>query len=42
MSMAGCNLTLLYLWKRNLWIKVIAHFLVDFISFMLTPYLLAK
>lgn len=41
-SMAGGLLTLLYLWKRNLWINIIAHFLVDFITFMLIPYLIDK
>ena len=41
-TMAGGILTLLYLWKRNLWINIIAHFLVDFITFMLIPFLLAN
>ncbi|MBC5992000.1 CPBP family intramembrane glutamic endopeptidase [Pontibacter cellulosilyticus] len=39
---AGGLITLLYLWKRNLWINIIAHFLVDFIAFMMIPLLLAK
>ncbi|MGH8371404.1 MAG: lysostaphin resistance A-like protein [Gammaproteobacteria bacterium] len=32
---AGAILTLLYLWRRNLWINMIAHFIVDGAAFLL-------
>lgn len=32
---AGVLLTLLYLWRRNLWINMIAHFIVDGAAFLL-------
>lgn len=32
---AGIILTLLYLWRRNLWVNMIAHFIVDGAAFLL-------
>ena len=32
---AGIILTLLYLWRRNLWVNMIAHFVVDGAAFLL-------
>jgi uncharacterized protein len=32
---AGILLTLLYLWRRNLWVNMIAHFIVDGAAFLL-------
>jgi membrane protease YdiL (CAAX protease family) len=31
----GLLLTLLYVWRRNLWINIIAHFVVDGASVLL-------
>jgi uncharacterized protein len=31
----GLLLTLLYVWRRNLWINIIAHFVVDGVSVLL-------
>jgi len=36
-GLVGAVITLFYLWKRNLWITIIAHFLVDFIAMMAPP-----
>ena len=33
----GAALTAMYLWKRNLWITIVPHFLVDFIPNVLVP-----
>ncbi|WP_051068806.1 CPBP family intramembrane glutamic endopeptidase [Cesiribacter andamanensis] len=41
-TIAGALLTAMYMWKRNLWINMIGHFLVDFITFMLIPLLLQQ
>ena len=32
---AGALLTLLYLWRRNLWANMLAHFMVDAVGFLL-------
>ncbi len=32
---AGAMLTLLYLWRRNLWANMLAHFIVDAVGFLL-------
>jgi membrane protease YdiL (CAAX protease family) len=32
---AGAVLTLLYLWRRNLWGNILAHFIVDAVGFLL-------
>jgi membrane protease YdiL (CAAX protease family) len=32
---AGILLTLLYLWRRNLWVNMVAHFIVDAAAFLL-------
>jgi uncharacterized protein len=32
----GIMLTLLYLWRRKLWVNIIAHFIVDGVSVLLT------
>jgi uncharacterized protein len=32
---AGAMLTLLYLWRRNLWANMLAHFMVDAVGFLL-------
>jgi len=37
----GLILTLLYLWRRNLWATIIAHWLTDASAFILLPVLLA-
>ncbi|GAA4467641.1 hypothetical protein GCM10023189_51680 [Nibrella saemangeumensis] len=34
---AGLLLTIFYSWKRNIWINIIGHFLVDFTLFMMIP-----
>lgn len=34
-GLAGAILTLLYLWRRNLWINMLAHFIVDAAAFLL-------
>ncbi|MDR3683751.1 MAG: CPBP family intramembrane metalloprotease [Geothrix sp.] len=34
-GLAGAILTLLYLWRRNLWINMLAHFIVDGAAFLL-------
>lgn len=34
-GLAGAMLTLLYLWRRNLWINMLAHFMVDAAAFLL-------
>lgn len=34
-GLAGALLTLLYLWRRNLWINMLAHFMVDAAAFLL-------
>lgn len=34
-GLAGAVLTLLYLWRRNLWINMFAHFMVDAAAFLL-------
>ena len=34
-GLAGAILTLLYLWRRNLWINMLAHFMVDAAAFLL-------
>jgi membrane protease YdiL (CAAX protease family) len=31
---AGAALTLLYLWRRNIWVNMIAHFMVDAAAFL--------
>lgn len=31
---AGAMLTILYLWRRNLWVNMIAHFIVDAAAFL--------
>jgi membrane protease YdiL (CAAX protease family) len=28
-EVGGLTLTLLYVWRRNLWVNIIAHFIVD-------------
>jgi membrane protease YdiL (CAAX protease family) len=33
-GLAGAVLTLLYLWRRNIWVNVIAHFIVDAAAFL--------
>jgi membrane protease YdiL (CAAX protease family) len=35
----GAVLTALYLWKRNLWVVIASHFLVDFIPNVVLPLL---
>jgi uncharacterized protein len=32
---AGVALTLLYLWRRNLWVNIIAHWMIDGSAFLL-------
>jgi len=32
---AGLALSLLYLWRRNLWVNIIAHFIVDAVSVLM-------
>ena len=39
-TLAGGLLTVFYLWKRNVWVNIIGHFLVDFAAFMLLPVLM--
>ncbi|WP_158884217.1 CPBP family intramembrane glutamic endopeptidase [Rhodanobacter sp. L36] len=34
-GLAGALLTLLYLWRRNLWANMLAHFIVDGVGFLL-------
>jgi membrane protease YdiL (CAAX protease family) len=34
-GLAGAILTLLYFWRRNLWVNIIAHFIVDGAAFLL-------
>lgn len=34
-GLAGAMLTLLYLWRRNLWGNMMAHFMVDAVGFLL-------
>lgn len=34
-GLAGAILTLLYLWRRNLWVNMLAHFIVDGAAFLL-------
>ena len=34
-GLAGAVLTLLYIWRRNLWVNMIAHFIVDGAAFLL-------
>jgi membrane protease YdiL (CAAX protease family) len=36
----GLILTFLYLWRRNLWATIIAHWLTDASAFILLPVLL--
>jgi uncharacterized protein len=31
---AGAALTVLYLWRRNIWVNMIAHFIVDAAAFL--------
>jgi membrane protease YdiL (CAAX protease family) len=31
---AGAMLTILYLWRRNLWANMVAHFIVDAAAFL--------
>ncbi|HEX3663958.1 MAG TPA: type II CAAX endopeptidase family protein [Rhizomicrobium sp.] len=38
----GLILTLLYVWRRNLWSTIIAHWLTDGAAFILLPVLLAR
>jgi membrane protease YdiL (CAAX protease family) len=33
-GLAGALLTLLYLWRRNIWVNMIAHFVVDAAAFL--------
>jgi len=33
---AGIILTLLYIWRRNLWVNMIAHFVPDAVGFLLS------
>jgi membrane protease YdiL (CAAX protease family) len=33
---AGVILTLLYIWRRNLWVNMIAHFVPDAIGLLLS------
>jgi membrane protease YdiL (CAAX protease family) len=33
-GLAGAVLTILYLWRRNLWVNMIAHFIVDAAAFL--------
>lgn len=33
-GVAGAMLTLLYLWRRNLWANILAHFIVDAVAFL--------
>ena len=37
----GLVLTLFYLWRRNLWANILAHWLVDAVGFLLIPALAA-
>ena len=37
-TIAGALLTLLYLWKRNLWLNIFCHFAVDLMLFLVLPY----
>lgn len=37
----GLVLTALYLWRRNLWTNILAHWLVDFVGLILVPMLSA-
>lgn len=34
-GIAGLGLSLLYLWRRNLWVNIIAHFMVDAVSVLI-------
>ncbi len=36
---AGAMLTALYMWRRNIWINILAHWLVDAVSFLVIPLL---
>ncbi len=36
-TVGGVLLTILYFWKRNLWLNIICHFLVDISLFLLMP-----
>lgn len=38
----GLILTLLYLWRRNLWATIVAHWLTDGSAFILLPVLMAR
>ena len=33
---AGAVLTVLYIWRRNLWVTIVAHFIVDGVAFLIT------
>jgi membrane protease YdiL (CAAX protease family) len=35
-GLAGAMLTILYLWRRNVWVNILAHFIVDAAVFLLT------
>jgi uncharacterized protein len=35
----GVVLTALYMWRRNLWTNIIAHWIVDFVGFVVLPML---
>jgi membrane protease YdiL (CAAX protease family) len=37
----GLILTLLYMWRRNIWATIIAHWLTDGAAFILLPLLMA-
>jgi membrane protease YdiL (CAAX protease family) len=34
---AGAPITLLYLWRRNLWADILCHWLIDGAGFLLMP-----
>lgn len=36
-AVAGSLLTLLYLWKRNVWLNIACHFTVDILLFLIMP-----
>lgn len=36
-TVGGILLTLLYFWKRNIWLNIICHFLVDISLFLIMP-----
>jgi membrane protease YdiL (CAAX protease family) len=40
-GLTGAVLTLLYLWRRNLWSCILMHLLIDGLFFVLVPALMA-